>query len=447
MKTIPHAKGHILWGHALELAQDPLRMIAALATNHEGAVSFRMLHRRFLAVSDPVMARHMLVKNSDNYPRSFHYRTGALTIGEGLISTEGKPWRRARRMMQPAFRSDPVREVGAVTANIWQKMADEWSNKIGQPIEINNEAQFLALNVILKALSGTSQDRQGSDHFGAAVKDGLYRIRRRNTSLFPAPFWLPTANNRALRQIRQELDTFLGPLVLARQKDQEGDDMLSALARARDDQGLPFTHEELLSQTKTLFAAGFETTATGLAWAMCELSEYPDICERLAEEANEAEVHLRVDSSTFDRLPLAGRVVDEILRLYPSVYNLGRQSINHDRAPHSNGDEYSIPCKTTLLISIWAMHRSSDWGPQSDAFDPDRWLSERNPPRSSYMPFAAGKHTCIGNHFSLVELRLAIALICQRFTWRMATGMRKPKPLARITPVPDGPISLIMAPR
>ena len=100
-------------------------MDTAVEGPDQGMVRFRILNRPFIAISDPAVARYILHKNPGNYPRSFHYRNAALTIGQGLISVEGEAWHRSRRMMQPAFRSDPVREVAAVTAGCWSDMVPD----------------------------------------------------------------------------------------------------------------------------------------------------------------------------------------------------------------------------------------------------------------------------------------------------------------------------------
>jgi cytochrome P450 len=274
------------------------------------------------------------------------------------------------------------------------------------------------------------------------VKDALYRVRIRNTSVFPLPLWIPTPNNQALHKTREELDRFLGPVVEERLGRSDGADMLSALARARDDQGQAFTREELLDQTKTLFAAGFETTATAMAWAMCELADHPELADRLAEEARSAFEGQPIDRTTLDRLPLAGRVVEEVLRLHPPVYNIGRHSIHDEEVCGWN-----IPGGTDLLISVWGLHRGPHWGESALRFDPDRWLTERSPAKDAYMPFAVGRHTCIGNHFALVEMRMMIALVCRRFRLRWASGCSRPGIRPQITAAPDAPVWLRLDPR
>ena len=444
MKQIPTIRGHLLWGLARELRQDPLGLAASLANDHGGMVRFRILNRPFIAISDPAVARYILHKNPGNYPRSFHYRNAALTIGEGLISVEGEAWHRSRRMMQPAFRSDPVREVAAVTAGCWTDMVPDLRSSMNrdQRVDMAAECQRLALDIILRALCGLKLEQEQVLSLGAVVKEALRRVRIRNTSAIPAPLWMPTPNNRALRRVREELDAFLGPVVEERLHASEGTDMLSALARARDDQGQAFTRQELLDQTKTLFAAGFETTATAMAWAMCEVADDPLLADRLAEEARVAMAGQPVDRSTLDRLPLAGRVVEEVLRLHPPVYNIGRHSINDEEV-----GGWHIPGGTDLLISVWGLHRGPHWGESALRFDPDRWLPERAPAKEAYMPFAVGRHTCIGNHFALVEMRMMLALICYQFRLGWAPGCARPGVSPQITAAPDAPVWLRLEPR
>lgn len=444
MKTIPFVAGHPVWGFAREFSQDPLHLAAQFANDHGGIVQLRILHRPLIAVTDPAIARHILHRNPENYPRSFQYRNISLAAGEGLLSVEGETWHRARRMMQPAFRSDPVRDVAAVTAGCWADVEADLLRRIDRPegIDMAAECLRLAMDVILRALCGLKLPPEQVRMFGNTVTNALVRVRIRNTTVFPAPQWIPTPNNIALRRIRQSLDAFLGPVVEEKLRNPEGSDMLSALARARDESGAAFTFQELLDQTKTLFAAGFETTATAMAWVMCELADHPDLADRLAEEARRALDSQDIDRSTIDRLPLAGRVVEEVLRLHPPVYNMGRQS---RQAEEVCG--WHIPAGVNILVSIWGMHRGPHWGGTAPQFQPDRWLPEACPPKEAYMPFAVGRHTCIGNHFALVEMRMMIALICRRFRLSWATGSRPPGILPRITAAPDGPVQLRLSPR
>ncbi len=440
----PFAHGLPILGHALDLARDPLALVVRLAREHGGAVRFRVLHRDLMAVDDPGLARHVLQEKVDNYPRSFHYRQSRPILGDGLLTEEGAGWRRARRMMQPAFRSDPVRDVATVTARCWESVRERLNACAArsESIDARIELQRLALAGITAALCGITPAVEDADRFGNLVRDALLEIRKLNNAVIRLPAWARPFQAATLTRMRDSLEEFLGPVIEARMRDPEGRDILSALVRARDEAGEGFSRSELLDQTKTLFGAGFETTATGLAWALCEVLDRPGLCDAIAEEARSADLEGEISGLALERLALSRRVIEETLRLNPPVYTLGRDIVVDDVY-----EGRRIPHGSTLLISIWGMHRGPAWGPEADRFDPDRWLPERNPPRHAYMPFAAGRHTCIGMHFAQVEMRVALALMCRDFRISWAPGASRPPMRPQITAAPNGPVRVVVSPR
>jgi cytochrome P450 len=441
LEELPFARGLPVLGHALDLRRDPCELVMRLAREHGGAVRFRILHRELVAIDDPGFARHVLQEKVDSFPRSFHYREARSVLGEGLLAQEGEKWHRARRMMQPAFRSDPVRAVATATARCWTRVRDRWNGLAarGEAIDARIDLTRFALDGITAALCGIEPGLEEADRFGTLVRDTLLQIRRRNTAMVRLPAWVPTGRRRVLQRMNEAFEAFLGPVVDARRRDPEGQDILSALVRARDANGEGFTRSELLDQTKTLFGAGFETTATGLAWALCEVMDHPGLCDAIAEEASAANLEGEISGQSLEQISLARRVIEETLRLHPPVYNIGREVVA-DEAYQGR----RIPKGSTLLISVWGMHRSAAWGSDAERFDPDRWRPERDPPRHAYMPFAAGRHTCIGMHFALVEMRVALALICRDFRIRWATGASRPPMTPQITAAPNGPVSMVI---
>ncbi|MGA1392066.1 MAG: cytochrome P450 [Phycisphaerales bacterium] len=441
IEELPFARGLPVLGHALDLRRDPCAFVMRLARLHGGAVRFRALNRELVAIDDPAFARHVLQEKVDSFPRSFHYREARSVLGEGLLAQEGEHWHWARRMMQPAFRSDPVREVATATARCWTRVRDRWNAVAarGDSIDARLDLTRLALDGITAALCGIEPGLEEADRFGQLVRDTLLEIRKRNNAVVRLPAWMPTGRQKVVRRTIDAFEAFLGPVVDARMRDPEGRDILSALVRARDADGKGFTRSELLDQTKTLFGAGFETTATGLTWALCEVMDQPGLCDAIGEEARAAGIEGEVSGAALEKLALAKRVIEETLRLNPPVYTLGREVVADEVY-----EGRRIPKGSTLLISIWGMHRSAVWGPDAERFDPDRWLPEREPPRRAYMPFAAGRHTCIGMYFALVEMQVALALICRDFRIRWAPGASRPPMRPQITAAPNGPVSMVL---
>jgi len=446
--AIPRAGGHWLLGNAREMSGRAHRFPAEAGWRQGGLAPLRVLHKRFLAVTHPDYARQILVTRHDRYQRSSHNRNLGLLLGDGLLSTDGDLWLKRRRQILPAFRIDTLRRalgpVLAATNDLLARWETETRN--GRDILLTADMQRLTLAVIGRALLSTDVNGNDALRFGQAVRDGQVLIRRRNTSAWNAPMWIPTRGNRRLREARAALDTYLDPYLQSRRTDVDSEkpitDMLDALLQARDpDTGEALPHDALRDETKTLFLAGFETTATALIWALYMLARHSEAADRLYDELDQVLGGNPPAYEDLERLTWTQQIVQETLRLYPPVYNLGRQCVTEDEL----GD-HTVRPGTVLLISIFGIHRAAAWWPQPELFDPDRFAPGRDWPRNAYLPFAVGKHVCIGASFAINEMVAVLALIGQRFRFSL-TDDRPVGEIPRITLAPEREIPLRLTPR
>jgi cytochrome P450 len=188
----------------------------------------------------------------------------------------------------------------------------------------------------------------------------------------------------------------------------------------------------------TLFLAGHETTALALAWGWYLLAQHPEVVEKLQAENHQV---LKGRTPTVNDLPnlrYTEMVLNEVMRLYPPAYAVGRQAI-HD----CTLDGYPVPAGSTILMSQWVVHRDPRFFEEPERFYPERWsdgLSKRLP-RYAYFPFGGGPRICIGNTFALMELPLVLATIAQQFRFSLTDGLVvRPRP--QLTLQPDGPMRL-----
>jgi len=126
------------------------------------------------------------------------------------------------------------------------------------------------------------------------------------------------------------------------------------------------------------------------------------------------------------RLKYTESIITETLRVYPTVWMVGREAIE----PVELGG-YLIPAGTTVFMPQWVVHRDSRWYDDPEEFRPERWaegLMQRNH-RYAYFPFGGGPRICIGNNFALMEAALILATIAQKYRLRLA-------PDAVIAPLP-----------
>jgi cytochrome P450 len=192
----------------------------------------------------------------------------------------------------------------------------------------------------------------------------------------------------------------------------EGDDLLSMLLAARDDDGSAMSPRQLLDEVLTLFLAGHETTALALSYALYLLANHPAAQDELrAELARELKGGLP-EYADLPRLAYTRKVVNESMRLYPPADFLGREATDDCTVA-------GIPVKkgTNLFMSQWVMHRDGRYFPEPLAFNPSRWSEEfeRTLPRFAYFPFGGGPRYCIGQTFAIAEAALVLATLCQRF--------------------------------
>ena len=102
-QEIPTVQAHWLTGSAAAIRPAPHRYTAEAGLRHGGLARIRVINRHFVVCASAETARHVLVRNHENYPRSYHRFNGALVVGMGLIFNEGEDWLLRRRLVWPAF--------------------------------------------------------------------------------------------------------------------------------------------------------------------------------------------------------------------------------------------------------------------------------------------------------------------------------------------------------
>lgn len=443
--------GHWLWGSARKLAAAPHHFIASAPSPFNGLVSIRVAHKRIIAVNDPDIVRHIMVTQHQRYRRSYHYVNPVL--GQGLLSTDGPFWQKRRRQVQPAFRRETMLHLVHMANSTVDKLFAHWdaATLAAQPLDLLTEMQKFALSVNSQALLSLDVSWDAAEKFGLAVSDALKLLRKRNNAAVRFPAWLPTPLNRQLNRTRMILEAHIAPIIKARraqsapqndtqQNDGQQSDILAALLDARDPEtGDALSDREILDETKTLFAAGFETTATALTWAIYLLAHNPAQAAFLYAEVDRVLAGRIPQWEDLPNLPFTANLINEVLRLYPPVYNIARECIADDDI---NG--MGIKKGTVVVMSILGIHRDERWWPEPLAFLPERFNSSWH--KQAYLPFATGRHLCVGNHFALTEMAVALIRLAQRYT----VELLDPTPVgmaAQITLVPDRPLPFKLVPR
>jgi cytochrome P450 len=246
-------------------------------------------------------------------------------------------------------------------------------------------------------------------------------MNTRFNQLFQLPDWLPTPGNRRLKRAVHNLDQLIQGFIDARRNTGEDKgDLLSMLLLAREADGSGgMTDKQVRDEAMTLFGAGHETTANALMWTWYLLAQHPHIEAKLHAELDAALDGRAPTLADLPNLPYTERVVKEAMRLYPPAWAFTREAVQ----PFDlNG--FPVHPRDVLLVNVYGLHHSAQYFPQPETFDPDRWTPafEKALPRYAYIPFGGGPRVCIGNAFAMMEARLVLAAIAQRFALRLVPG-------------------------
>lgn len=396
-----------------------------------------LLGRRTFTVSDPDAIRHVLIDNIGNYVRTpASVRILRPMLGDGLLISEGTPWRHQRRTLAPAFTPRATDELvphiaSAVTAALSEIEEEARSGAI----DLFPLLHRMALEIAGRTMFSVGMDRHGEGLRALMLAYGRRLGRPHLLDMLlppsvPAPLDLP----RAL--FRRRWARFLDRIIAARAAEtapRAARDLLDLMGAARDTEtGEGFPPGQLRDQVATMLLAGHETTAVALLWACTLLARDPESQERAAAEARAADAEADPKRALALRLTFTRAVIDETLRLYPPAFAIVRAASGPDRI-----GGFAVAPGDILLIAPWVIHRHAKLWRDPGAFDPGRFLPGAEPvARFSYLPFGAGPRVCIGASFALAEATLALAGLLARFRIEMPEGSG-PMPAAVVTTQPD----------
>jgi cytochrome P450 len=413
--------------------------IVALAANDRRAVlAFGPRYNQQLLTDPQLFHNSSLDFNSVGLtaPRdSAWYRTST-----GLLTMNGARHKQQRRLMQPAFHRKQVDGYRDEMVTLIQRMLDGWQAKAGRAdvFDIAHELRQLTLMIASQTLFGVDATAD-ADSIGYKMERWIKANAAPSITLLP--YNLPGTGYRRVLQVSEQLEAEIKAIIEhKRAHSDEHRDVLSTLISVRDEDGTALTDAELIGQAAILFIAGHETSANALTWALFLLAQHPHIASDLLDELDSV---LHGDAPSVEqlgRLPLLERVVKESMRLLPPVSASQRLST----APFKLGP-YELPKHAAVTYSPYITHRIPELYEDPQRFMPQRWETI-DPSPYEYLPFGAGPRMCIGWSFAMMELKLTLAMLHQRFRMALLPGTRVDRQVT-ITLQPKGGLPMRIVPQ
>jgi len=394
-------------------------------------------------VSDPRAIEEILVKKADSFRKDRTARLLSRVVGNGLLVNEGESWRRQRRLVQPAFHHQQLQSYAALMTGAIERARAGWRG--GEVRDVHADMMAVTLDIVAEALFGADVSAAAGDigHIIGELMEDFGKIVG-ISARFQPPMWVPTPSNRRLRKHVGRIDTLIRGIIDARKSRQEQrDDLLSLLIRARDEAGGQMTDTQVRDEAVILFLAGHETTALALSYALYLLATHPDSQARLADEIDRVLGGRSPGLADLEKLAFTEAVINESMRLYPPAWGFARESL----APVDISG-FSFPKGAEFVMSPWVVHHDARNFPDPEAFKPERWQNDllHRLPKFAYFPFGGGPRVCIGNRFAIMEAKLVLAGAVQRFRFE-PTPETKISLFPSVTLRPRGGIRLRLAER
>lgn len=405
-------------------------------------MSQKVMGRTLIVTKDPENIKLVLATNFNKYVLGERHEFLAPLLGDGIFTLDGNGWKHLRTMLRPQFAREQVAHVKLLEPHV-QVLADHIKKAKGQPFDIQELFFRLTVDSATEFLFGESVESLRDELLGYSkeLMDNIPGKRQfadafntlqnylSNRALLQLFYWMINPKefkecnkivhefsdyyvNKALRMLREELE----------KESRGGYVFLYELAKNTRDPRV------LRDQLLNILVAGRDTTAGLLLFIFLELGRSPATWNRLREEIETyfgLGEEARVDEITFESLKQCEylkAVINEALRLYPSVPRNIRYSTETTTLPKGGGPDGQspllVPKGAGVLYSVYAMHREPlIYGKDLYEFRPERWFEpETRKLGWGFLPFNGGPRICLGQQFALTEALYVTVRLIQMFS-------------------------------
>lgn len=417
----------------LKNQDNPMRILMRMAQQYGPVIPVNMANQRIVLVTEPEYFKHILVTKADSYIKYFD---GLKPIfGKSMITHDGALWQKVRMPQQPAFHPDAFTEYVPFFIDAIKSKMEQWAKlaKSGESFEMVEQTWTLAADMICKALF--DREMPFNPHvifkyvktYTDVTNHREIRLKRQKDALFEV------GEDETAKAV--EAWWSVPPAVIgAEAVDAREKTLLKMIEQAVADPSIPeFDQQQAIDEIKQYLWAGTETTALTLAWALYLVSKHPEAAEKIRREGETVYGDREPTAADYSGLVYTRSVIQETMRLYPPVWSLIRVATEHDVIA---GKEIR-PGDRIVVFGYGAHHNEKYW-PEPEAFMPERWTDKSfKQVKLSYIPFGAGKRSCIGGAMSQVENTLALSILLRRFRPEYV-GKEPPGLNATVTLTPRG---------
>ncbi|KAJ3130363.1 hypothetical protein HK098_002592 [Nowakowskiella sp. JEL0407] len=447
-------------------------------TETYGPISkFTMLGKKVVVIADAKIMRTIFRNSSDAVYRSDSMQIALegitplalFALPTGIADPGGDTWKKHRKGIQPAFGPKHIRDSVGICVKYVDSLLDFWMECVeksnGRAVrEVLTDMTAVAGDIISKFALGIefgaveSIKKSENNETMQVIQQIAYSFGAR-LYLTDAKFIWPLLNisTKQLRERTQELfTTFI-------QQIEDRRNWLSEYARKNIDwetsdswistlldrlvlpEGVPiknalkYSDDEIRDEVLGFFGAGQESSTLAFVWMIYEICLHEEVQKKLKKEIDES---IQDKAPTHDDLlsmKYLDAVLKETLRVHAVFTHLGRQIWKEYKVTGDDGVEVVLPANSNVILNIRGVQMSKKyWGDEAEEFKPERWIRNEGEPEFSpaigtYVPFGDGPFNCIGQKLAIVEIKVSLIRMLQRFDLSIASSQGDIEPSHTIT--------------
>ncbi|KAK9478772.1 cytochrome P450 [Lipomyces japonicus] len=430
---------------------------------HSSTFRSRLVGAEFFNTIDPENIKAILSTKFADFDLGLRHDAFYPLLGDGIFTLDNEGWSHSRALLKPQFTRQQVSDVAALekhVQNLIELLPADGTvvdlQALFYKFTLDASTEFLfgdsveslrAVNPSVTNSDNNEKQNQSRQYVSAAGKADfatafdLSQATLAKRIVFQKFYWLvnPAKFQTANQTVHKFVDSYVSKALALSQdgKDHQSDRYVFLEALVQDTRDPKVLRDQLLN----ILLAGRDTTATLLSWTFYLLARHPRVLEKLRsallEDFGPTLNHpgkKQINFETLKSCTYLRYVLNEVLRLYPSVPQNFRIANKHTVLPRGGGPDGTAPVFVRkgqkIFYSVYIVHRRTDlFGPDADQFRPERW-SEGKAWAWEYLPFNGGPRICLGQQYALTEAGYVITRLLQLFD-TIQPGDDEDKPLKK----------------